>query len=704
MTAHAAAAEWLRTLPWWDWRGWSDWFFGGQAIGVNYPPLPHALMRFTHPFHGQMAAVALGLLVLLPWGALRLARAAGFAPRAQRAAIGAVLVLTAVAVNMHWILVSFHPTRGFFGSWPAMLAAVVGLFCAAWAASCSRPVVCGGVAGLIVLINPTVVPGVAVVCAALLITSGASFRIAIRWAATAGVAAVAVCAWWLVPFLAGSSRLVRWDIPLGEVWRLGGVWQAAAVLVGLLVAAAWVARTGSRPSQRLALTAGSGLLATLLGDLFGYLRPERWLMVPILVAAIAVAGRLGSCDSDESGRTVRPAGLAIAVGLATAFVAATRHWEIVPLTIWLLAWPRRTWAAAGAMAWAGILLWVPLGSQIRDPLPSRSPAVAPVEAAVGEAGSSGGGLVYVARLYVNARGDLAECELHDPWRTTMETDGRVRPLAGLYRETSPVAEFLDATIYLEAGVFSERNSLRPYWFDTWKDAGTPNLYSTAAAKVLGARWHVACNPSGAVVVTELAGTGVVGVTVDPYIDERAWHRAAVDWWLPIAADDPQAGSANPSRLPVLSPGEETVYPWTRAATGVSMEVDGETLIVSADGAGWVWVRIPWDPDWRALNGSPVRKGGPGHLVVWADRGANELRWSVSRAVDVAAVAATGVAVVALLALVAANRRLGWEADARRRRPAAEAVEIFASTVDGWVDTARDRIRLTTTRVRSRLGS
>ena len=49
MIGHAAAAEWLKTLPWWDWRGWSDWFYGGQAIGVNYPPLGHAWMRFTHP-------------------------------------------------------------------------------------------------------------------------------------------------------------------------------------------------------------------------------------------------------------------------------------------------------------------------------------------------------------------------------------------------------------------------------------------------------------------------------------------------------------------------------------------------------------------------------------------------------------------------------------------------------------------------------
>ena len=122
MIGHAATAEWLRTLPWWDWRGWSDWFYGGQAIGVNYPPLGHAWMRFTHPVHGQMAAVALGLLVLLPWGALRLARAVGCTPRAQRAAVGAALVLTAASANMHIALPGFHQEHTFFSSWPTMLA------------------------------------------------------------------------------------------------------------------------------------------------------------------------------------------------------------------------------------------------------------------------------------------------------------------------------------------------------------------------------------------------------------------------------------------------------------------------------------------------------------------------------------------------------------------------------------------------------
>ena len=691
MIGQAAAAEWLRTLPWWDWRGWSDWFFGGQAIGVNYPPLPHAWMRFTHPYHGQMAAVAIGLLVLLPWGALRLARSIGFAPRAQRAAVGGVLVLAAIAAEMHWTLVSFHQTKGFFGSWPAMLAAVVGLFCAAWAASCERPVACGVVAGLVVLLNPTVVPGVAVVCVVLLMTRGVSFRVGVRWAATAGVAAVAVSAWWLVPFLAGSRRLVRWDIPLRTIWMLGGVWMVA-VLAGLLVATAWAARSGSRPPRRLAFSAGAGLLATLMGDLSGYLRPERWLMVPILVAAIAVAGRLGSRDAGGSVRTVRPMGLVIGIGLSAAFIAATGRWEIVPLTMWLVLWPRREWAVAGAVAWTGVLLWVPLWSQISDPLPARSPAMPPVEAAAANAGPTAEGLVYVDSLYIEASGDVAECDLQYPWLTTMDTEGRVRPLTGLFRETSAAAEFLDATVYLQAGLFSEHNSLRPHWYDAWQGADTPTLDSTAAAEAFGARWHVACDPSGAVAVTDLAGVTAVGVTVDPYTVEEAWHSASVEWWLPIAAENQGTGPKHIARVPVLTSDDGNTHPFDQAATGISLQAEGDALIVNADTAGWAWLRVPWDPDWRAVDATPVRKGGPGHLIVWANPGTNEFRWSVPREVDVAAMATTGAAVLAVVPLAMANRRLGWEVDDQRHRPASAALEIFADTVDRWVNAAARRTR------------
>ena len=276
MIGHAAAAEWLRTLPWWDWRGWSDWFYGGQAIGVNYPPLGHAWMRFTHPVHGQMAAVALGLIVLLPWGALRLARAVGYSPRVQRAAVAAVCVLTAAAGEMHWVLSGFHSERTFFGSWPAMLSTVIGLHVATWAARCRRPVASGALAGVAVLFNATVIPGVGVVCVALLATSMATTRQACRWMVTAAAAAVAVSAWWLVPFIAGWERLVRWEMPLHGAWDAGGNWQAGLLaVVGVL--AAWAARTQGGPARRLAIAALSALFATVMADLLGYLRSERWL-------------------------------------------------------------------------------------------------------------------------------------------------------------------------------------------------------------------------------------------------------------------------------------------------------------------------------------------------------------------------------------------------------------------------------------------
>ena len=153
----------------------------------------------------------------------------GLGPRGQRTAVGAVLVLVAFSGGMHWQLPGFHANVTGFGGWPAMLATVGGLFCAAWAAQCRRPVVCGAVAGLAVLFNVTVVPGVAVVCVALLATSGASLRRVAWWAATAGCAALAVCAWWLVPFVAGWDRLVRWEVGLREVSGFGGTWGIVVV-------------------------------------------------------------------------------------------------------------------------------------------------------------------------------------------------------------------------------------------------------------------------------------------------------------------------------------------------------------------------------------------------------------------------------------------------------------------------------------------
>ena len=103
----------------------------------------------------------LGLLVLVPWGALGLSRAVGHTPGVQRAAVAVVLVLTAAPAHMHWFLSEFHLRPTFFGSWPAMVAVAVGLHAAAWAARPQRPAACGGLASVALLFNATVVPGVA---------------------------------------------------------------------------------------------------------------------------------------------------------------------------------------------------------------------------------------------------------------------------------------------------------------------------------------------------------------------------------------------------------------------------------------------------------------------------------------------------------------------------------------------------------------
>ena len=298
-------------------------------------------MRFTHPVHGQMAAVALGLLVLLPLGSLKLARAVGYSPRGQRAAVAAALVIVALSGNMHWVLSGFHVNRTFFGSWPAMLATVLGLFSAAHAAQCRRPVTAGIILGAAGLFNATVIPGVAVVCLALLGSSGASLAKSLRWSATSTSAALATSAWWVVPFVAGRDRLVLWDVPLSEALQSGGVWQAA-IVAALGVAAGWASRLGKGPPWRLALAAMAGLGATLLGELFGYLRSERWLQLSILVAALAAAG-LATRRASPTIPPVRPTWIVVASAVLVVFAVITLRLEVLPLAIWLMWRPQRTW-------------------------------------------------------------------------------------------------------------------------------------------------------------------------------------------------------------------------------------------------------------------------------------------------------------------------------------------------------------------------
>lgn len=691
MLGHAAAAEWFRTLPWWDWRGWSDWFYGGQAMGVNYPPLSHLWLRFTDPYHGQMAAVALGLLVLLPWGALRLARAAGCKPPAQRAAVAAVLVLTAASGHMHWLLSGFHSEQTFFGSWPAMLAAVTGLHCAAWAAQCRKPALCGAVLGIAVLLNASVVPGIVVVCAAMLVTSGASLRQGTRWSATVGAISLVVCAWWLVPFMAGWSRLIRWDVPLSDAWKTTGMW-GAGVLAILGVGAAWAARLGDSGPRRLAMAALAGLAATVLAEWFGYLRPERWLQTPILVAALAVGGLIAAAVKYKALRPPRPAWTLVGAAFVIVLLVITTRLELVPLAVWLLAAsPRRAWAWGGALAWSAVLLWVPiLGTIIDGPADAR-PSVQLMEAVALQAEPGAEGSVFAAQLYRGASGALTSCSMEDPWHITAETNGHIRPILGLYGATSASTEFLDAEANLRLGSFREDGGRRPHWWNAWEDAGQPSLGTQDAAEAMGARWYAVCNDEGGADVVELRARSAVGTAIVAFPDERSWHDAATRWWMAAATGTLHTGAAE-AIVPVLMPKGSGSRPAEQAATGVSLDAGQDRLTLHADTAGWVWIRVTWDPYWQSETPETVFKGGPGHLVVWAERGTTELRWSVPGLIDTAAAAATGVGLIAALGLVLLNRRHGFVIDPHRHKPFSDALAVFADTLDRWWAGACTRLR------------
>ncbi len=78
--------------------------------------------------------------------------------------------------------------------------------------------------------------------------------------------------------------------------------------------------------------------------------------------------------------------------------------------------------------------------------------------------------------------------------------------------------------------------------------------------------------------------------------------------------------------------------------------------MTAEAAGWAWVRAPWDPYWHSHDDTPVLKGGPGHIVVWVDEGQNDFGWWVSRQVDIAAIAT--IAAAAALALERARIAYG----------------------------------------------
>ena len=236
---------------------------------------------------------------------------------------------------------------------------------------CDRPLVAGVLTGLAVLFNAAVLPGIAIVSAVLIFTSGATRSQTIRWVATTGASALAVCAWWLIPFLAGWSRLVRDDVPLSEAWTFGGGWQLA-VLVTLGVGTVWVSLKSGGTSQRLGLAAGAALVATILADLLGYHRSESWLELPVLVAVVSIAAAVNPQSRHSSPRPIRPSLVVIVALITLLLVAVVGRWEFLPLGVWALTGLKpRIW---GLGRCGGVEPDADVGSGLADnPQPSRAP-------------------------------------------------------------------------------------------------------------------------------------------------------------------------------------------------------------------------------------------------------------------------------------------------------------------------------------------
>ena len=258
---------------------------------------------------------------------------------------------------------------------------------------------------------------------------------------------------------------------------------------------------------------------------------------------------------------------------------------------------------------------------------------------------------------------------------------------GLYRETSVAAEFTDAETALREGHWS--GGTRPHWDDAWRAGDSLSLDSTAAADALGARWYVECDADDTFTVFEGPDIRAEGAKIVAYPDEDSWHKAAVEWWVAVASESAPLRVGGVPEIPVLWPGAEdegTAAQLDRAAQGVTMRTEQDRVYVTAQSPGWVWLRVPWDPWWFAPDGVPL-KGGPGHLVVWADTGTTELRWDVPDNVDLLAVSLTVLALLLLIPLTSINRRKGWELDPDRPRPAAAALTRLADTTDRALYTA-----------------
>ena len=465
------------------------------CLDALHPPGVWAVVRRNHRISGVVAV-----------GCLALGAGAGFgSPGAARC--GCVNTRPHRSFRRHALgaLRLPHIASTFFGSWPAMLAVVVGLFIAGFAARGDRPTVAGVLAGLAVLLNASVVPGIAVVSAVLVLSSGASRSQIIRWVATAGASALAVCAWWLVPFLAGSSRLVRYHSPaFGSLDRR---WRMAVGRIGGPGSGSRLGLATWRPCfSAFGHGRGCGARGHNIGRSLGYLRSERWLELPILVAVVAIAAATDPESRHRSARLMRPSFSVIVAMVAVLMVPTVGRWEFLPLAVWAL-WGLRPRISAwgGVLAWSLVLLWIPVlvvdsqpsttatrldfGHGVRHRRERPQTSTEPSTLIAGTSTNAG----RRSTLHI---GSTRGQQPHDP-------RAGYAPSQGLYgRDQCGSGVHLRRERHFVQGTWAAGNTRRPHWYDAWRAGDSLSLDSTAAADALGARWYVECDADNTFTVFE----------------------------------------------------------------------------------------------------------------------------------------------------------------------------------------------------------
>ena len=89
------------------------------------------------------------------------------------------------------------------------------------------------------------------------------------------------------------------------------------------------------------------------------------MQIALLVAAVAAAELADAVTRSGELRAARPAWALIAASATVIFVVIAGRLEAIPLAVWLLWWPNRSWAITGAIAWASALIWVPFWDPAR---------------------------------------------------------------------------------------------------------------------------------------------------------------------------------------------------------------------------------------------------------------------------------------------------------------------------------------------------